>query len=220
VVGFRSGVRDELLQRPEGIGSLRARLETSTGKWQGSARSNTLKLALEVPEPPEPTVLGLDEGPLFRGSPLLFDVALCAPLNGPGVVLPDDVAGFATTLEIALLDCDAQIVPLEMQMLALPVPVRRVLAPGGVHGIRCRIPAAVTETRAPGTYRSSLRYRAPAPRSVSSDGRARTRRGSHGRRGERQPFALPRSSDGSSATSSGAARHRRRDIDGRRARAR
>ncbi|MBL8898368.1 MAG: hypothetical protein JNM84_12100 [Planctomycetes bacterium] len=126
----------------------------------------------EALDAPRVTPLGLDDGPLVPGEPWLFALLLRAPVKGAGVVVPTDVAMWATAMQVVLFDAQGKVVPIEAQLLAAPPPASGLLAPGAWHVVRVRVHAGVTATLSPGEYRWSVSYRAPARGSSRSHAKA------------------------------------------------
>jgi hypothetical protein len=90
---------------PAGKYQVRARLASTAGKWRGSVDSPPVTVQVIAGEQPGLDVVGLNEGPLLRGWPLLIGVRITAPSGyDEGLALPEEEKQWRQVLSLTLVD--------------------------------------------------------------------------------------------------------------------
>ncbi len=148
---------------------VRARLAATTGTWRGSVDSRPVLVDCVGRAQPGIEVIGAGEGTLMRGWPILLGVKVTAPdgYDG-GLSVPNEEKGWATVINLALLDRAG--VPVGMPIERLPIAELQQadMQVGASRTIWFRVTADATRSLGDGPYQWSATFSLPALRGAAA----------------------------------------------------
>ena len=164
-VSFLMAPKSNGVDFPVGRYQVRARLASTTGKWRGSVDSPPVMVEFVGRARPELEVIGLDEGPLFRGWPMLVGAKVTASkgIDG-GLTLPTAQKDWAESIDLLLVDRAGS--PVTLAIDRLPMAAAELgqsqLNAGDSRTIWFRLPAEATRSLGEGPYRWTAKFTLPA----------------------------------------------------------